>query len=247
MIFANLFIWSLVLSSVIIVFLCAKPWLLSVDCLRDCATTIINSSRACRLRYIIWTHRALASKLLLKRTVRSLLEHRRIDLLPFISEKSGLITVYSWWIVQLEDGLRGIELAHLNLSTLKRHNFWWHYSRLDLLFWENRCVEEDVNEWVWAFRFHPTLQLPVLRDWVLDEHPVHLVHFTAIIDHALPDFGSHTCLCVLTHGGWAIAIHLAGGHIYNSLGRLCVFSRLLPRTLSHWKWSAFSIGALALS
>ena len=65
--------------------------------------------------------------------------------------------------MQLEDGLRGIKLAHLNLSSLKRHNFWRHYCRLDLLFGEDRSVEEDVDEWVViALGLHPALELTVL-------------------------------------------------------------------------------------
>ena len=104
----------------------------------------------------------MTAKVLLKCSLRSLLEHGRIDFLPFISEKCGLSAVNSWWIMQLEHGLRCIKLAHFNLSTLQRHNFWWHYSRLDLLFGEDRSVEEDVDEWVVAFRLHPALELTVL-------------------------------------------------------------------------------------
>ena len=104
----------------------------------------------------------MAAKLLLNYSIWSLFEHGRIDLLPFISEKCRLSTVNSWWVVQLEDGLRGIKLAHLDLSTVERHNFWWHYRWLDLLFREDGSIEEDVDEWVRALRLHSALELTVL-------------------------------------------------------------------------------------
>ena len=152
---------------------------------------VLSSCSHCRLRYIIRAKGTLATIKLLKCSCRPLLEHGRINLLPLISEKCGLITVYSWWVVQLEHGFRGVQLAHLNLSALERHNFWWHYCRFDLLLGEDGCVEEDVNEGVCALRLHPALELTILRDSVLDKDPVNLVHFTAVIHHALPDFACH--------------------------------------------------------